>query len=133
MAQSLKSKISKLSQAYSITAIIDTAKEVQQEIADRAIWDAMSADQKTEWILSICRKYNLTPDQDETSIYINELPPGKNAYFVVFLPRKNQDWHLEIGGSYIDGKNGGIWTTAPGLVGKERQIEQVLRLHNIGE
>ena len=133
MAQSLKSKISKLSQAYSITAIIDTAKEVQQEIADRAVWDAMSVDQKTEWFLAQCKKYNLTPDIDENSIYINELSPGKKAYFVVFLPRNDQGWHLEIGGSYIDNINGGIWVTKPGLIGKERQIEQVIRLHNQGE
>jgi hypothetical protein len=133
MVQSLKSKVKNLSQAYSITAIIETAKEVQKELYDRAIWDAMSTDQKTEWFLGQCKKYNLTPEIDERSIYVKELSPGKKAYFVVFLPRDNQEWYLEIGGSYIDNINGGIWATSPGLKGKEQQIAQVIRLHNQGE
>ena len=89
-------------------------------------------------------KQNLTDDQVTYLMAgerkAKELSPGKGAYFVVFLPRESSwrgtetdAWHLEIGGSYSTNKNGGIWSTAPGLIGKERQIEQVIRLHNQGE
>lgn len=133
MAQSLKSKISKLAQAYNISAIINTAQELQQEIADQAVWDALSADQKTAWFLGQCEKYNLTPQIEKQAIYVKELASnGQRAYFIVFLPRKGVEWHMEIGGSYTN-KNGGLWATSPGLIGKERQIEQVVRLHNQGE
>jgi len=139
MAQSLKSKVKKLSEAYSITAIIDTAREVQTEQADQTLWNAMSTDQKTAWFLDQCKKYNLTPDIDENSIYVKELSPGKKAYFVVFLPRQDSwrgietdAWKLEIGGSYIDNVNGGIWATSTGLKGKERQIAEVIKLNKAG-
>ena len=123
-----------MSQAYSITAIIDTAKQVQQEIADKTIWDAMSLDQKTEWFLAQCKKHNLTPEINKESIYIKELKSGgQKAYFIAFLPRENSGWHMEIGGSYYREKNGGLWSTASGIIGKEMQIEQVMRLHNQGE
>lgn len=146
MAQSLKSKVKKLAEAYSITAIIETAREVQIEQADRALWDAMSTDQKTKWFYDQCKKYNLTPKQIHNQISIDELPcvgnhSGHRAYFCVFLPHATDNfrgdsdnaWHLEIGGAYIGKENGGIWPTNPGLKGKERQIEQVIRLHNQGE
>ena len=132
MAQTLKSKISKIAQAYSLTAIIDTAKQLQIDQADRMLWDSMSSEQKTEWFLAQCKKYNLTPDIDENSIYINELKSnGQRAYFIVFLPRKNQEWHLEIGGSYSK-DNGGMWSTKSGLKGKELQIAEVMKLNKAG-
>lgn len=140
MAQSLKSKVKKLSEAYSITAIIDTARELQQELADEAIWLAMSTDQKTQWFLTQCKKYNLTAKVEEHRITVKELPCTNRAYFTVFLPHEDSfrgtesdAWHLEIGGSFASMKNGGIWPTNSGLIGKERQIEQVVRLHNQGE
>jgi hypothetical protein len=40
---------------------------------------------------------------------------------------------LEIGGAYITERNGGIWSTAPGVEGKELQIAEVVRLHRQGE
>ena len=144
MAQSLKSKVKKLTEAYSITAIIETAKEVQIEQADSALWDAMSVDQKTEWFYDQCKKYNLTWSQRGNQISVNELPcvgnhSGHRAYFCVFLPdddawRGNgqEGWHLEIGGAYIGRENGGIWATSPGLKGKERQIAEVMKLNKAG-
>jgi hypothetical protein len=145
MVQSLKSKVRKLSQAYSITAIIDTARELQQELADEAVWGALTTEQKTEWFLAQCKKYNLTTKQKHNQISVNELPSignhkGTQAYFCVFLPAENafrgdssEGWQLEIGGAYIGTNNGGIWTTNQGLIGKERQIEQVMRLHRQGQ
>lgn len=146
MAQTLKSKISKLAQAYSITAIVDTAKEVQKELLDVALWDAMSTDEKTAWFFDQCKKYGLTTGQIHNQIYVNELPcsgahRGHRAYFCVFLPHETENfrggdsgaWHLEIGGAYIGSENGGIWATAPGLKGKERQIAEVMRLHKLGQ
>ena len=146
MAQSLKSKISKLSNQYNIDSIIQTATEVRNELIDIKAWDNLSVDEKTEWFLKQCKKYNLTPNflvhNDIVSrICVEELPCGKNAYFTVFLPRDDQfrrdenddGWHLEIGGSYIEENNGGIWYTHPGLKGKEKQIAEVMRLHNLGE
>jgi hypothetical protein len=133
MAQTLKSKVKKLSEAYSITAIIETAKEVQIEQADCAVWNAMSTEEKTKWFLAQCKKYNLTPDVTEQSIYIDELASaGERAYFIVFLPRNGQGWHMEIGGSYDRKVNGGTWSTSPGLKGKERQIAEVMKLHKAG-
>ena len=145
MVQSLKSKVKKLTEAYSITAIIETAKEVQIEQADRALWDAMSTDQKTEWFYDQCKKYNLTTSQIGNQISINELPcvgkhSGHRAYFCVFLPddgawRGNgqEAWHLEIGGAYVGRENGGIWATSPGLKGKEIQIAEVMKLNKAGK
>ena len=145
MVQSLKSKVKKLTEAYSITAIIETAKEVQIEQADRALWNAMSTDQKTKWFYDQCKKYNLTTRQIGNQISINELPcvgkhSGHRAYFCVFLPddqawRGNgqEGWHLEIGGAYIGRENGGIWATSPGLKGKEIQIAEVMKLNKAGK
>ena len=144
MTQTLKSKIRKLSEAYSITAIIETAQEVRTEQADRAVWDAMTTDQKTQWFYDQCRKYNLTTELIHNQIRVNELPElgkhkGTRAYFTVFLPReegvghkKISEWRLEIGGSYVTKNNGGIWETAPGLKGKERQIAEVIKLNRAG-
>jgi hypothetical protein len=141
MAQTLKSKLNKLSQAYSITAIIETAKEIQTEQADKMIWDAMSTEEKTQWFLNQCARYNLTPEFiQDWRICVKELKEGTKAYFTVFLPHKDafrgtesDAWHLEIGGAYIGDNNGGIWTTHPGLKGKERQIAEVIRLHKLGQ
>ena len=133
MAQSLKSKITQLSNAFNIDAIIDTANEIKTEIADQAVWEAMSADQKTEWFLGQCKKYNLTPEIEERSIYVKELSSnGERAYFIAFLPRKGVTWHLEIGGSYNHKVNGGLWSPSPGLKGKERQIAEVIKLNKAG-
>jgi hypothetical protein len=145
MAQTLKSKITKLAQAYSITAIIETAKEVQVEQADIQNWEILSTDQKTDWFLNQCKLYGLTTRQRSNQIFIEELPEigkhqGSRAYFTVFLPRNEKigsnelsDWKLEIGGAYIESINGGIWSTHPGIKGKERQIAEVMRLHKLGQ
>lgn len=146
MAQSLTSKISKLAQTYSITAIIDTAKQVQQEQADIAVWDAMSTDEKTEWFYNQCKKYSLTTTKFANQISVNELlcsgkHGGTKAYFCVFLPHPTDNfrgsdpsaWHLEIGSAYASPKHGTIWPTARGLKGKELQIQQVIRLHKEGK
>lgn len=144
MAQSLKSKIKKLSEAYSITAIIETAQEVQIEKADCALWDAMSSDQKTVWFYDQCKKYNLTLSQYGNQLSVDQLPcvgnhSGHRAYFCVFLPDDDDfrgngsaGWHLEIGGAYIGRENGGIWATSPGLKGKEFQIAEVIKLNKAG-
>ncbi len=144
MAQSLKSKIRKLSEAYNISAIIQTAEEVMYEIHDQAVWDAMSTDQKTQWFYDQCKKYNLTTKQISNQIKVVELPEigqhkGTRAYFTVFLPRQEgitnkrmSEWRLEIGGAYITPNNGGIWMTNPGLKGKERQIAEVMKLNKEG-
>lgn len=142
MAQTLTSKITKLAEIYSITAIIDTAKQVQIEQADIAVWDAMSTDEKIEWFYNQCKKYGLTTKQIHNRILVNELLHSSNrrAYFTVFLPSEkafrgndSNAWHLEIGGSYVGEENGGIWDTARGLKGKELQIKQVMRLHKEGK
>ena len=145
MAQTLKSKIIKLAQAYSITAIIDTAKEVQIEKADTDAWAVLTTEEKTQWFMEQCAKYNLTTNQRSNQIIVNQLPEigkhgGSKAYFTVFLPRNESigkddlsDWKLEIGGSYIRDENSGIWPTHPGLRGKEKQIAEVMRLHNLGQ
>jgi len=129
MAQTLKSKVSKLAQAYSITAIIDTAKQVQIEQADIAIWDAMSTDEKTEWFLNQCKKYNLTPLHFETAIYIKEFVNSKEPYFIAWLENCGTGyWHIEIGNSLSN-----IWPTSPGIKGQEEQIKQVMRLRQMQE
>lgn len=139
MAQSLTSKISKLAQTYSITAIIDTAKQVQQEQADIALWDAMSTDEKTEWFYNQCSKYGFTTKQVGHQIKVIELPEigkhgGTRAYFTAFMPREQDtEWHMEIGSAYASSKHGIIWPTASGLKGKEEQIKQVVRLHKEGK
>jgi hypothetical protein len=145
MAQTLKSKIKKLSEIYSITAIIETAEELKIEKTDQALWDAMSTEEKTKWFYDQCEKYNLTWSQHTNQISIDQLPcvgkhSGHRAYFCVFLPHKTDNfrgaddnaWHLEIGGAYIGRENGGIWATSPGLKGKERQIAQVMELNKAG-
>jgi len=146
MAQSLKSKIRKLSDQFNIDSIVETAVEVRNELLDEQVWNNMTAQQKTDWFYDQCAKYNLTTRQRSNQIIVNELPEigkhdGTRAYFTVFLPKelhedgdREIDWKLEIGGAYIDPKkNGGIWYTARGLKGKEQQIAEVMRLHNLGE
>ena len=146
MAQTLKSKISKLAQAYSITAIIDTAKEVQIEQADIQAWEILTIEEKTQWFLDQCAKYNLTTrtvnhDGIPRRICVEEWKGSDTAYFTVFLPHpvwaSDNDtgcgWHLEIGGAYVGPNNGGIWGTHAGLKGKEKQIAEVMRLHKLGQ
>lgn len=140
MAQSLKSKIRKLSDQYNIDSIVQTATEVRNEMEDELAWNVMTTQQKTDWFLDQCKRYNLTTKICPERIFVNELPAYTKAYFTVFLPRKNSfrgegddAWHLEIGGSYVDGANGGIWTTSRGLKGKEQQIAEVMRLYNLGQ
>lgn len=145
MAQSLKSKIRKLSDQYNIDSIVQTATEVRDEIVDEQSWNNLTSQEKLNWFLIQCKKYNLTTKQLSNQISVNELPcvgqhGGKKAYFCVFLPKdlhedgnRETEVHLEIGGSYIGNNNGGIWTTSRGLKGKERQIAEVMRLHNLGE
>lgn len=127
MAQSLKSKISKLAQAYSITAIIDTAKQVQIEQADIAVWDAMSNKEKTEWFLGQLTKYNLTPEYNKTSIHVKEFTSSKEPYFIAWMP-VSDEWHLEIGNTLYN-----IWPTARGIKGQEEQIKQIMRLRKEGK
>jgi len=129
MAQSLTSKINKLALTYSIAAIIDTAKQVQKEQADIAVWDAMSNEEKTEWFLDQCKKYNLTPLHYENSIYVKEFHAQHEPYFVAWLETCGTGhWHLEIGNSLYN-----IWPTASGIKGQEEQIKQVMRLRNAVE
>lgn len=145
MAQSLKQKITKLADQFNIDAIIQTAQQVKIDAEDKAQWDAMTTEAKTEWFLAQCALYNLTTHQYSNQIKVNELAEigkhsGSKAYFTVFLPRNEiigsdelSDWKLEIGGAYISENNGGIWSTHPGLKGKEKQIAEVMRLHSKGE
>jgi hypothetical protein len=141
MAQSLKQKLIKLADQFNIDAIIQTAQEVKLEQTDTQAWQALTTDEKTDWFMQQCAKYNLSAKiVDSYRIIVKELPCGDNAYFTVFLPRNEtigsdrlSQWKLEIGGSYFKDVNGGIWSTAPGLKGKERQIAEVMRLHNLGE
>jgi hypothetical protein len=145
MAQSLKQKITKLADQFNIDAIIQTAQEVKVEQVDIQAWTALSTEQKTKWFMDQCAKYNLTTYQRANQINVNELEEigkhgGKKAYFTVFLPRNEiigsnelSDWKLEIGGAYVTDNNGGIWSTAKGLKGKEKQIAEVMRLHAKGE
>jgi len=129
MAQTLTSKITKLAEIYSITAIIDTAKQVQKEQADIAVWDAMSADEKTEWFLNQLKKYNLTPFHVETAIYVKEFINSKEPYFIAWLENCGTGyWHIEIGNSLYN-----IWPTARGIKGQEEQIKQVMRLRKEGK
>lgn len=139
MAQSMKSKIRKLACQYNIDSIIQTAVEVRNELVDEQSWNIMTDQEKTDWFLNQCKQYNLTvrfndnKGQIPSRYCVNELPSGNKAYFTVFLAHNGEPWHLEIGGSYIDNNNGGIWFTSPGLKGKEKQIAEVIRLHNLGE
>lgn len=145
MAQSLTQKINKLAEQFNIDAIIKTAQQVKADNEDTAQWNAMSTEEKTAWFMNQCAKYNLTTYQYSNQIKVNELQEIKNhggtkAYFTVFLPRNEiigsdelSPWKLEIGGAYIGTNNGGIWSTHPGLKGKEKQIAEVIRLHNLGE
>lgn len=145
MAQSLKQKITKLADQFNIDAIIQTAQEVKVEQADIQAWNALSTDEKTDWFMQQCAKYNLTTRQLSNQIKVDQLQEvgkhrGDNAYFTVFLPRNEKigsdelsAWHLEIGGAYVTQRNGGIWSTAPGLKGKEKQIAEVIRLHKLGQ
>ena len=145
MAQSLTQKIEKLAAQFNIDAIIKTAQQIKTDAEDKAQWLAMSTEEKTAWFLDQCAKYNLTTHQRSNQIIVDQLPEigkhgGNKAYFTVFLPRNEKigsdelsDWRLEIGGAYIGSNNGGIWTTHPGINGKEKQIAEVMRLHQKGE
>lgn len=145
MAQSLTQKLSKLADQYNIDAIIKTAQQIKTDAEDKAQWLAMSTEEKTKWFLDQCAKYNLTAEfighkDSHWRICVKELKEGNKAYFTVFLPHEDSyrgtgsdAWHLEIGGCYVGENNGGIWTTHPGLKGKEKQIAEVIRLHNQGE
>ncbi len=146
MAQSLTNKVRKLAAIYNIDLIIQTAIDVRNALLDEQAWSNLTDDQKTNWFLDQCKKYNLTTSQHGHQIIVNELRAvgnhnGSKAYFTVFLPREEiigsdelSDWRLEIGGAYNDYKiNGGFWTTAEGLKGKEQQIAEVMRLHALGQ
>lgn len=145
MAQSLTTKIEKLAAQFNIDAIIKTAQQVKVDTEDTKAWNALSTDQKTDWFLAQCSSYGLTTHQRSNQIKVDELPEigkhdGTKAYFTVFLPRNESigrddlsPWKLEIGGSYIRSENGGIWSTHPGLRGKEKQIAEVIRLHKLGQ
>jgi hypothetical protein len=146
MAQSLTQKIEKLAAQFNIDAIIKTAQQVKVDAEDTRAWDAMSTDEKTAWFMAQCSSYGLTTRQRANQIIIEELREvgdhmGTKAYFTVFLPRNESigrpeqlsDWKLEIGGSYIRSENGGIWSTHPGLKGKEKQIAEVIRLNKLGQ
>ena len=113
---------------------------------DERNWNKMTAEQKTDWFINQCKKYNLTVktryNKENTPIrlYVEELPCTNKAYFTAFLPHKHfyrgqtdDAWTLEIGGSYVGNNNGGIWKTDPGLLGKELQIKDVMDLHQIGQ
>lgn len=145
MAQSLKHKVRKLAEQFNISAIISTAKEVQADLADEANWDALTADQKTQWFLTQCAKYGLTVTNHslDHNDYDNRLTVDQfkqpnshqHPYFTVFLPADSawrgtgdDAWHMEIGSAYASPKHGEIWGTAKGLKGKEKQIAEVMRL-----
>ncbi len=138
MAQSLKLKIRKLAQQFNVNAIIATAQEVQADISDEAQWNALSNQQRLEWFRAQCKLYNLTVVQRHNQLAINEFIKLKNSYqhpyFCVFLPKEmhedghREDFHLEIGSAYASPKHGEIWSTHPGLKGKEKQIAEVMRL-----
>ena len=145
MAQTLNYKIRKLSQQYNIQAVVETAMQIQKDLEDEMLWNSMTTAQKTAWFKEQCEKYNLTTRQIANQIKVNELPEigdhgGSRAYFTVFLPRNEvigsdelSPWKLEIGGAYVEENNGGIWMTARGLKGKEKQIKEVIRLNRKGE
>jgi len=153
MAQSLTTKIEKLAAQFNIDAIIKTAQQVKADTEDTKVWEALTTEQKTAWFMAQCEQYGLTTTQQSNQIKVDQLPEiGKHketkAYFTVFLPRKLpfkivngrcyrsdelSDWKLEIGSSYKRDKNGGIWSTHPGLKGKEKQIAEVMRLHKLGK
>lgn len=145
MAQSLTQKINKLAEQFNIDAIIQTAQQVKLDREDTLAWDALTTEEKTQWFMDQCAKYNLTTYQISNQIKVNELPEigkhgGTKAYFTVFLPRNESigkddlsSWHMEIGGAYIREVNNGIWATHSGLKGKEKQIAEVIRLHNLGQ
>jgi hypothetical protein len=144
MAQSLKSKIRKLSDQFNINSIVESAIEVRNELIDEQAWNVLTEDQKLQWFYNQCKQYNLTTSQHGHQISVQELPcigkhRGSKAYFCAFLPESlhedgsREGFHLEIGGAYITQNNGGIWSTNRGLKGKEKQIAEVMRLHNLGE
>lgn len=145
MAQSLKHKVRILAEQFNISAIISTAKEVQADQFDQAAWDVLTSDEKTQWFIDQCAKYNLTVTNHSLNHnkYDNRLTVDQfrhkdshqHPYFTVFLPAKSawrgtddDAWHLEIGSAYASPKHGEIWPTQSGLKGKEKQIAQVIRL-----
>lgn len=144
MAQSLKSKIRKLSDQFNINAIIDMANEVKSDLQDEQAWNSLFEQQKLKWFYDQCAKYGLTTTQNAHQIKVNELPEvgnhkGTRAYFTAFLPKsvhsegRHNEFTLEIGSAYTNHPIGNIWETSPGLKGKEKQIAEVIRLHNLGK
>ncbi|CAB4158379.1 hypothetical protein UFOVP700_7 [uncultured Caudovirales phage] len=147
MAQSLKSKIRKLSEQFNIAAIISTAEEIARDQEDSDAWDRLTADEKTAWFMDQCALYGLTvtnhalnPTKYNNRLIVEEFR-GPNShkvpYFTVFLPctsswRGTGDsaWHLEIGSAYAH-SCGTIWPTHPGLEGKAQQIAEVMRLRRL--
>jgi len=140
MAQSLTNKVRKLAAIYNIDLIIQTAIDVRNELLDEQAWDNLTDDEKLKWFFAQCEKYNLNAYMWANSVRLEELRCDKKAYFMLWLPKSmdeeandNTTLHLEIGGSYVDDINGGIWATAKGLKGKEQQIAEVMRLHALGQ
>lgn len=139
MAQSLKLKVRKLAEQFNINAIIATAQEVQTDMADEAQWNALSNQERLEWFKAQCAKYGLTTKQFSNQLSINEFKHPlsyQHPYFCVFLPKElheegHANFHLEIGSAYASPKHGDIWSTHPGLKGKERQIAEVMRLRKL--
>ena len=139
MAQSLKLKIRKLAEQFNINAIISTAQEVQLDMADAQAWDALSNPQRLDWFLGQCKLYNLTISQRHNQLSIVEFKHPlsyQHPYFCVFLPEElhldagRDDFKLEIGSAFA-AKQGEIWSTHPGLKGKEQQIAEVMRLRKL--
>jgi hypothetical protein len=140
MAQSLTQKINKLAEQFNIDAIIQTAQQVKLDREDTLTWNTLTTEEKTQWFMDQCAKYNLTTRSNQCQISINEFKGYKTAYFTVFLPHEDsfrgtepKAWHLEIGGAFAADVNGGIWATHSGLKGKEKQIAEVMKLHNLGQ
>lgn len=144
MAQTIKNRIRTLATKYDIDAIIKMAKEVKEDMADEQAWNNLTDKQKLDWFYAQCKKYKLTTEQFSNQIAIKELPAigkhrGTRAYFCAFLPESlhkeghRDGFHVELGSAYLSSKNDGIWSTHPGLKGKERQIAEVIRLHKLGK
>lgn len=137
MAQSLKLKVRKLAEQFNINAIISTAQEVQLDMADEAVWNALSNQERLDWFNGQCAKYGLTTKPLSRQLSITEFTrPNsyQHPYFCVFLPKElheegqHENFYLEIGSAYASPKHGDIWATHPGLKGKEKQIAEVMRL-----
>ena len=139
MAQSLKLKVRKLAEQFNINAIISTAQEVQMDMADAAAWDALSNQERLDWFNGQCAKYGLTTKQFSNQLSIKEFKHPlsyQHPYFCVFLPEElheegREHFKLEIGSAYASPAHGDIWSTHPGLKGKEQQIAEVMRLRKL--